>query len=148
MRIHRAFAGAVAAAVLLAACGPEPTSSHAGLESVVEEKVGTNGCPIPFYGPTVVKYGTEASEADRNADGYICYLEVVAPDDKSLIHTTYVDNVIPPNEIAGCPKDFTLQFYKVPIGGEYYEWDRNRDGYFCVGYRPNGEKALVDNHFR
>jgi hypothetical protein len=135
----RVLLAVIAVAGILVACSESPTDpavnrgpSYGGY---------AYGCPGAFTQTSgVFTEEDPARLADENADGVVCYLDVVKPTD-GTIRRTYVDNLVP-NRVATCPSGFSAPFETYDSGV-----DRNGDGTVCQARRPNGSVVTVDNHF-
>jgi hypothetical protein len=78
--------------------------------------------------------------ADKNGDGYACKIEILDQSGRERI-PSYVDNRVPV-QVGGCPDGFEI-FQTIDV----HPVDHNGDTVLCAGLRPNGEYAVVDNHY-
>jgi hypothetical protein len=87
-----------------------PTESLSGLNPRFGPALA--GCPGPFVLSGAAE--EDAQAADRNGDGYACYL--TDQQDGNTIRV-WTDNNVPFSQLGGCPNSFTLVYYPpVPDG--------------------------------
>lgn len=137
------------ALVVAAACSEarlpiEPKSPpQAGFEFGVLQGRCPNAFTLVYL---IVAEFSEGREADRNADGYACYL---GTDPRTFdTHQIWTDNNVPLSQIGGCPNTFTLiHLNEIEIiDGSHGNGDANGDGLICIKSGGNGQIIIDNNH--
>ncbi len=99
------------------------------------------GCPRPFTLASMIGGNADALAADRNVDGYACYLT------EHEIVVTWTDNNVPLSQLGGCPNAFILG--SIPMHEEGADTgDANGDGLICTRIAGNGSTIVLDNNHR
>src|SRR4051812_41852081 len=104
----RVLLAVLAIAGVLVACSgasPDPLATSTG-PSYAEQAAPILVCPGPF---ALIKLMQQSdgvfNEADHNQDNQICQLDVVDPNDGTLVHRTSIDNNVP-FKVGSCPQNF------------------------------------------
>jgi hypothetical protein len=132
----------LAVAVLVAAACSEstlPTETKLELQPHFAT-VMQGGCPAPFTLTIYVEADIDAAAADRNGDGFACYL---LDQQDAMIFRTWTDNNLPLSQIGGCPNGFDI----AQSGMTWMDtFDRNGDFLVCTRTTSNGSTIVIDNN--
>jgi hypothetical protein len=128
--------------LVVAACteSPLPTESWSELKPRLGAALGECASPFVLSGAS----DADAQAADKNGDGYACYL-TDRQDEKIIL--IWTDNNVPLSQLGGCPNGFVLMKAPATKPGDETD-DRNGDGYVCTRTASNGSTLTIDNTHR